>query len=74
MTIYEVVIYGNSCGHFKSKEKAIREAKRIVKEHFFNTEWAEQELYEKVCNELDELRYSTIIEVEIYEHELDMED
>lgn len=74
MTIYEVVFYGNSYGHFKSKRKAIKEAKRILKEKFFNTEWAEQELYEKVCNELDEQSYSTIIEVDIYEHELDMED
>ena len=74
MTIYEVYIYGNSCGHFKSKEKAIKEAKRIVKEQFFNTEWAEQELYETVCNELDEQSYSTIVEADIYEHELDMED
>ena len=75
MKIFEVVICGDSYGYFKSEKRAIEKAKWVLRNCIFNMDSEDDVLcYERICKELDEQGYSMEIEVNIFEHQLDMED
>ena len=75
MKIYEVVICGDSYGYFKSEQRAIERTKQVLRDKISATDCEDDiKFYKDICNQLDEQGYSMEIEVNIFEHELDMED
>lgn len=75
MKIFEIVICGESFGYFKSEQKAIDRIKQVLRDIILNMDLEDDvKLYEDICKELDEQGYSMEIEINIYEHELNMED
>ena len=75
MKIFEVVICGDSYGYFKSEQSAIDRTKQVLRDKIFVMDCKDDaKLYEDICKELDEQGYSMEIEVNIFEHQLDMED
>lgn len=75
MKIFEIVICGESFGYFKSEQRAIDRIKQVLRDIILNMDLEDDvKLYEDICKELDEQGYSMEIEVNIYEHELNMED
>lgn len=75
MKIFEVVICGDSYGYFKSEQRAIDRIKQVLRDKIFVMDCEDDaKLYEDICKELDEQGYSMEIEVNIFEHQLDMED
>lgn len=75
MKIFEVVVCGESYGYFKSEHRAINRTKQVLRDIIFNMDLEDDvKLYEDICKELDEQGYSMEIEVNIFEHQLDMED
>ena len=75
MRIYQVVICGESYGYFKSEKRATEKAKWVLRNCILNMNSEDDVLcYERICKELDEQGYSMEIEVNIFEHQLDMED
>lgn len=75
MKIFEIVICGESFGYFKSEQRAIDRIKQVLRDIILNMDLEDDvKLYEDICKELDEQGYSMEIEINIYEHELNMED
>lgn len=75
MSIYQVVICGESYGYFKSEERATEKAKWVLRNCILNMDLEDDVLcYERICKELDEEGYSMEIEVDIFVDSVDMRD
>ena len=74
MSIYQVIVCGESYGYFKSERKAIEKAKWVLR-HILNMDSEDDMLcYERICKDLDEQGFSLEIEVSIFVDRVDMED
>ena len=75
MSIYQVVICGESYGYVKSERRAIERAKWVLRHCILNMDLEDDVLcYERICKELDEEGYSMEIEVDIFVDSVDMRD
>ena len=75
MRIYQVVIYGESYGYFKSERRATEKAKWVLRNYILNMNSEDDVLcYERICKDIDEQGYSMEIEVNVFVDRVDMED
>lgn len=73
MRIYEVIIFGDVYGYFKSFEKAKEHLKKILRDRVYTDEKEECQLL-RICKEIDEFGYAIEEEIDIHTIVVDMED
>lgn len=75
MTVYELVILGDTYGYFKSFEKAKKVLKEVLRDKVYVDGLEDdEEDYQRICREIDECGYTMEPEINIYAINIDMED